>query len=120
MNSLIRRDIADHPDLFWLQQPLSSEELRLAEAMWHAPSDLLEFWAEFGTGEMFESEVMLRPFAQSLSVEFITERERAKGKLSGLFAFHLGLFLSGFHSEGFYAYERDSDVLVARFDTLDQ
>jgi hypothetical protein len=119
MNNRLREDIHNYPELFWFKEPLGESDIRRTFDLWQPPNDLLEFWREFGSGDMFESETILRPFAASSSVEFITERERRKGFPMHLTVFHLGIFISGFNSEGFEAFERDSFSFLGRFKTLD-
>jgi hypothetical protein len=119
MNNRLRDDIHNYPDLFCLKEPLSEPDIRRTTDLWRPPDDLLEFWREFGSGDMFESETILRPFAASSSVEFISEREQNKGFPRHLTVFHLGIFVSGFDSEGFETFERDSYNFLGRFRTLD-
>jgi hypothetical protein len=68
---------------------------------------------------MFESELILRPFAEFEGVELITAQEAAKGLPSHLTAFHMGIYISGFDSDGFEVYEIESYKFVGRFFRLD-
>ena len=119
MNDQLSRDIREFPDVFWLKDPLTESEIFKTRELWHPPEDLASFWSVFGTGHMFESEVILRPFAESLSVEFITSRERNKGLPRHLTAFHYGIFVSGFDLSGFEVFDPDSYRFLGRFETLD-
>jgi hypothetical protein len=116
----LRYDITKYPDVFWLKNPLDEPLLERAKALWNPPHDLISLWREFGTGDMFESEVILRPFAESSSVEFITERERQKGLPQTVFAFHYGIFVSGFESERFLIFDTSSYELLGEFESLDE
>jgi hypothetical protein len=120
MNDQLRNDIRGFPDVFWLKEPLDDFDIQRTCDLWNPPDDLTSFWREFGTGDMFESERILRPFAKSSSVEFITARERNKGLPKHLTAFHYGIFVSGFDSKGFEVFDPDSYRFLGRFDTLDQ
>jgi hypothetical protein len=119
MNEEIRNDIAKYPDVFWFEKPLDEPELYQADRLLQPPNDLLAFWREFGAGLMFESERILRPFTEDVSMSFITEREKAQGWPSHLTVFHLGVVISGFDSKGFEAFDVDSYNPLGRFDTLD-
>lgn len=115
----LRRDIARYPDIFWLRDPLTKPALETAQEHWNPPLDLITLWSEFGTGEMFESEVILRPFADSQSVEFFTDRERQKGLPLHLVAFHYGIFVSAFDLDGFHIFDTDTYECLGRFNSLD-
>ena len=119
MNNQLRADICDYPEVFWLDEPLDEMTICAAEEMWHPPKDLLELWREFGTGLIFESEWILRPFAESSSVEYVTEREKRKGLREDLMLFHYGLFASAFSPGGIDVFEPDSYKHISRFNTLD-
>ena len=118
-NPHLRADIDTYPDLFWFQSPLTASESHRAIELWKPPNDLLDIWQQFGGGEMFESEKILRPFAESASVDFITAREQKKGFSKNLIVFHIGIFISAFGAEGFEVFDSDSFKSFGKFKSLD-
>jgi hypothetical protein len=119
MNEQLRHDIKKHPDILRIENPLSEAELSRFTGLHHPPADLLDFWKEFGSGEVFESEYILRPFEEIESIELITEQQNAKGFPPHLTVFHVGIFVSGFDSDGFEVFEPDSYKFVGRYFRLD-
>lgn len=119
MITQLRHDIQNHPDVFWLENPLRERNLQQAREAWNLPSDLIALWSEFGTGKMFESEIILRPFAESWSVEFITGREKKKGLPAGLTAFHYGIFSSAFDFHRFHVFDTETYECLGHFSSLD-
>jgi hypothetical protein len=86
----LRHDIKSHPEVFWIDEPLTDVEIDLAKKLWSPPQDILSFWGELGSGLMFETERILRPFAECSSVEYMTAYERDRGLAHGLTLFHCG------------------------------
>jgi hypothetical protein len=116
----LRYDIKTYPDIFWIGEPLTGVEIDSAKTNWSPPQDILSFWGEFGSGLMFETEKILRPFAESSSVEYMTAYERDRGLPLGLTLFHCGTLFSAFDETVFVAFCPDTYQETGRFNCLDE
>jgi hypothetical protein len=96
MKSPILVDAQAHPRLFRWNGPIDPQIL-LQWAARHdcmVPPDLLDFWASTGGGEVFETEMFLKPLVSSADedgVEHATISRERRGMPAGLVVFHEGL-----------------------------
>jgi len=89
-------DAQANPRLFRWNGPIDPQMLLqwAARHDYRVPPDLLDFWASTGGGEVFETEMFLKPLVSSADedgVEYATISHQRRGIPPGLVVFHEGL-----------------------------
>ncbi|MGH9344606.1 MAG: hypothetical protein ACRD19_12710 [Terriglobia bacterium] len=96
MTIALFEDAAKRPDLFHWNGAVGEDAVDrwLAERRLAAPGELRIVWAKTGGGEIFESETILGPFADSAlgdDVDSVNEHLRAQGLPPEFLVFHAGV-----------------------------
>jgi hypothetical protein len=99
--NILRRDSLALPRLFIWSGPVAENELKkwLVGLPFYPPDSLIELWATFGAGDIFESETLFAPFEKTPteeSVLTVTNRYRASGLPKSFYIFHEGVTLSAY------------------------
>jgi hypothetical protein len=113
------------PSVFVWNGPIDRQAIDewLLKHAWTLPSDLVDFWAITGGGEVFESETFLRPAVSSDGEDEVAQMTgwcAARGIPSGLVVFHEGLGFTAVRCDDRTYVSLGTDLRVIRtFKSLD-
>ena len=96
MINKLKDDINMRPELFFFSGCIPKEDIiqKLSFMNINVPFALIELWNEIGGGEMFETETILSPIANSDlgdDIESVNYYHYKKGLSKDFFVFHVGL-----------------------------
>jgi hypothetical protein len=118
---IIKNDIRNYPHLFQIikESSLANNNMNLS-----VPQDLMDFWIDFGFGEMFETETIYSPFTdnENYSIKEINDFFMSRGLSTDFCVFHTGINISAFRIEEpcFVLLEEDSFEILESFYTFDE
>lgn len=113
MTPTILADASAAPALFRWNDPIDRGALveHLFSRGWTIPEDLIDFWAITGGGEIFETELLLRPVAPMGQASELEQTQRfwhERGLPVGSVVFHEGFIVTAVAQNGMYlSFDRD-------------
>lgn len=125
MKSKIIEDAKSRPELYVWVGRIPENLLRewTKKQNLSVPSDLMHLWTETGGGDLFESEIILSPYASNsgMDLDAVNVFHHKRGLSSGYLVFHVGLNLSAVNlSNGKFVVLREPDYKELEvYDSLD-
>jgi hypothetical protein len=121
MTMTILNDYKKAPHLFQLSKIRLDD---FSEGILSPPSDLIEFWTKFGSGELFETETMYSPSINEIddSILDIQEHYLEKGMPPIYNVFHTGISISAYRQEEprYVILEENTFKVIKCFNTLEE
>lgn len=117
----IKEDFYSSPHLFFL---VKVERDVFSKDILAAPQDLVEFWIEFGAGEIFETETIYSPSADANddTVQEVNEHFISKGMPQDYTVFHTGMAVSAYRAEEprYVILNKDTFEVIRSFNSIEE